>query len=184
MGTSRVSPVATSDISPRSFSARSSALAKTCLRPARVVDPFATKSRPTAGLRQFIERCDASTRPTIVAAANPHAVSESGHTVECGGSVRCNEVLQIEGGIGCHALLHTGCRCCSVALTASTWFGRPRRPRCSAVSAARPVPASHTTARLSRRLAARIASGLCAAISLAVARAAVTGSEVTRVANP
>src|SRR6516162_2585553 len=76
-GTSRVSPVATSEISPCSFSAKSSALAKICFRPARIVVPFATKRRPTAGLRQFIEKCDAVTLPTNVAAANPQAVSSN-----------------------------------------------------------------------------------------------------------
>src|ERR1044072_6973005 len=75
MGTINVSPVATSDLSPWSFSAKSSALAKICFRPARIVVPFAMKRRPTAGFRQFIEKCDADTFPADVAAANPHAVS-------------------------------------------------------------------------------------------------------------
>src|SRR6516225_10767364 len=77
-GTSRVSPVATSEISPCSLiSAKSSALAKICFRRARIVVPFATKRRPTAGLRQFIEKCDAVTLPINVAAANPQAVSSN-----------------------------------------------------------------------------------------------------------
>ena len=63
IGTINVSPVATSDLSPRSFSAKSSAFAKICLRPARTVVPFAIKRWPTAGLRQFIEKCVAVTLP-------------------------------------------------------------------------------------------------------------------------
>ena len=49
------SPVATSAPSPWSLSAKSSALAKTCLRPACTVNPFAINRRPIAGFRQFIE---------------------------------------------------------------------------------------------------------------------------------
>src|SRR5262245_14160635 len=75
MGTSRVSPVATSDVIPCSSSAKSSARAKTCLRPTRTVVPLAMSAWPTTGLRQFIEKCDAVTEPTLVAAAKPQAVS-------------------------------------------------------------------------------------------------------------
>jgi hypothetical protein len=37
---------------------------------------LATNRRPTAGFRQFIEKCDAVTLPTTVAAAKPQAVSD------------------------------------------------------------------------------------------------------------
>ena len=70
-----VLPVATSLGAAPSACAYSSAVVNTCLRPAFTTWPLATNVCPTAGARQFTEKCDASTRPDTVAAANPHTVS-------------------------------------------------------------------------------------------------------------